>query len=138
MRAALGARWTGQARSASGEDAAGVGIGIANSSPDANAGNQEAQTERGDDAGENESGANEEAEGADSEEAVIGSDGEKAAAAALAYTDAQYAPGGTVTEMEFGDDGAAYGVEVMLTDGRQVEVHLDADFAVTGDEGDDD
>ena len=118
--------------------AAGVGIGIANSSPDANAGNQEAQTERGDDAGENESGANEEAEGADSEEAVTGADGEKAAAAALAYTDVQYAPGGTVTEMEFGDDGAAYGVEVMLTDGRQVEVHLDADFAVTGDEGDDD
>jgi hypothetical protein len=34
--------------------------------------------------------------------------------------------------------GAAYGVEVRLDDGRQVEVNLDADFNVIGQEADDD
>lgn len=46
--------------------------------------------------------------------------------------------GGTVTETEMGDDGAAYGVEVLLSDGRQVEVNLDRDFKVIGQEADDD
>lgn len=119
--------------------AAGVGVGIANS-PSANPGaqTQGAATNQDDDAGENETGETEEAEGADSDAALTGTDAEKASAAALAYTDAQYATGGRVTEVESGDDGAAFGAEVMLPDGRQVEVHLDAAFTVTGDEGDDD
>ena len=33
-------------------------------------------------------------------------------------------PGGTVTDTEVGDDGAAYGVEIRLEDGSEVEVHL--------------
>lgn len=46
--------------------------------------------------------------------------------------------GGTVTETETGDGGAAYTVEVRLPDGRQVEVELDARFQVIGTEGDED
>ncbi|MGH8974619.1 MAG: PepSY domain-containing protein [Acidimicrobiia bacterium] len=46
--------------------------------------------------------------------------------------------GGTVTDTETGDDGAAYGVEVLLSDGREVEVNLDRDFNVIGQEADDD
>ena len=45
---------------------------------------------------------------------------------------------GPVTETEIGDDGAAYGVEVRLSDGRQVEVNLDRDYHVVGQETDDD
>lgn len=82
-----------------------------------------------------ESGEN---ENADSDEQLTGSDAERASAAALAYTDAEYGSGGQVTEVEAGDSGAAYGVEVTLSDGRQVEVHLDADLDVVGDEMDDD
>jgi uncharacterized membrane protein YkoI len=58
---------------------------------------------------------------------------EKATAAALAATG-----GGTVTETEVGDDGAAYGVEITLDDGRQVEVNLGPDFNVINQEADDD
>ena len=58
---------------------------------------------------------------------------ERATAAALAYTG-----GGMVTETEAGDDGAAYSVEVRLSDGRVVEVNLDANFNVMGQEDDDD
>lgn len=58
---------------------------------------------------------------------------DRAVAAALAHTG-----GGEVTETEIGDDGAAYEVEVRLADGTQVEVNLDANFAVTGSEPDDD
>ena len=43
-----------------------------------------------------------------------------------------------MTDTEVGDDGAAYGVEIRLEDGRQVEVNLDADFAVLSREADDD
>ena len=43
-----------------------------------------------------------------------------------------------MTETEMGDDGAAYGVEVRLDDGGEVEVNLDADFNVIGSEADDD
>lgn len=67
------------------------------------------------------------------EEPLTGSVLEKAGAAALAHTG-----GGTVTESEVGDDGAAYEVEVRLSDGRQVEVQLDQNFAVLGQEADDD
>jgi hypothetical protein len=58
---------------------------------------------------------------------------EKATAAAL-----QNAGGGTVLETEAGDGGAAYGVEIRLDDGRVVEVGLDANFKVIGQESDDD
>ena len=45
--------------------------------------------------------------------------------------------GGTVTETEVGDDGAAYGVEVRRSDGSQVEVQIDENFTATGVEQDD-
>ena len=73
------------------------------------------------------------ATGGDDDQPLTGSALERATAAALAHTG-----GGTVTETEVGDDGAAYGVEVRLDDGRQVEVNLDEDFNVIGQEDDDD
>jgi hypothetical protein len=74
------------------------------------------------------------ASGAGGGEAPLqGSDLERATQAALAHTG-----GGTVTETEAGDDGAAYSVEVRLADGSQVEVNLDQGFQVIGDEPDDD
>ena len=73
------------------------------------------------------------AAGGDDDNPLTGSSLEKATAAALAHTG-----GGTVTETEVGDDGAAYGVEVRLADGRQVEVNLDENFDVIGEENDDD
>jgi uncharacterized membrane protein YkoI len=73
------------------------------------------------------------ATGGDDDEPLTGSILEQATAAALAHTG-----GGTVTETEAGDDGAAYGVEIRLPDGREVEVHLDEDFNVIGQEDDDD
>jgi hypothetical protein len=64
---------------------------------------------------------------------LTGSNLEKATAAALALTG-----GGTVIETEVGDDGAAYGVEIRRDDGSVVEVSLDTNFDVIGDETDDD
>jgi hypothetical protein len=64
---------------------------------------------------------------------LTGSALEKATAAALQHTG-----GGTVIETEAGDDGAAYGVEIRLDDGRVVEIGLDANFQVIGQESDDD
>ena len=69
----------------------------------------------------------------DDDQPLTGSALEKATAAALAHTG-----GGTVIETEVGDDGAAYGVEVRLDDGRVVEVALDATYQVIGDATDDD
>ena len=69
----------------------------------------------------------------DDDRALTGDTLQKATAAALAHTG-----GGTVVETEVGDDGAAYGVEVRLANGRVVEVELDGQFAVTGQELDDD
>jgi hypothetical protein len=46
--------------------------------------------------------------------------------------------GGTVTETEAGDDGAAYSVEVRLEEGRQSEVNLHENFNVIGQDADDD
>jgi hypothetical protein len=69
----------------------------------------------------------------DDDEPLTGSSLAKASAAALAHTG-----GGTVVETEVGDDGAAYGVEVQLSDGRVVEVHLDSSYSVIGQEADDD
>ncbi len=69
----------------------------------------------------------------DDDSPLTGSTLEKATAAALAETG-----GGTVTETEAGDDGAAYSVEVRLDDGSQVEVSLDENFNVIAQRGDDD
>lgn len=73
------------------------------------------------------------ATGADEDRPLTGSNLERAVAAALAETG-----GGTVTDSEVGDDGAAYSVEIRLEDDSQVEVNLDADFGVIGQEADDD
>jgi len=73
------------------------------------------------------------ATGGDDDQPIAGTALDKATAAALEHTG-----GGTVTETEVGDDGAAYGVEVRLDDGNQVEVNLDENFNVIGQEADDD
>lgn len=69
----------------------------------------------------------------DDEKPLTGSNRAKAVAAALAHTG-----GGTVTETEVGDAGAAYGVEIRLGNGKQVEVELDENFQVIRGAGDDD
>ena len=69
----------------------------------------------------------------DDDKPLTGTTLDKAVAAALEATG-----GGTVTETEGGDDGAAYGVEVRLEDGTQVEVNLDENFNVIGQAADDD
>ena len=69
----------------------------------------------------------------DDDQPLTGETYDRATAAALDHT-----KGGKVTETELGDDGAAYGVEVLLDNGRQVEVNLDRDFKVVGQEDDDD
>jgi uncharacterized membrane protein YkoI len=73
------------------------------------------------------------AAGGDDDQPITGSSLAKAKAAALEHTG-----GGTVVETEIGDDGAAYGVEVRLDNGTQVEVNLDGNFKVIGEEADDD
>jgi uncharacterized membrane protein YkoI len=70
--------------------------------------------------------------GADDAEAPIkGSDLEQASAAALAHTGE-----GTVSDSEVGDEESPYEVEVTLDDGSQVDVQLDRNFNVVGDEAD--
>lgn len=71
--------------------------------------------------------------GGGGEKPLTGSTLAKASAAALEHTG-----GGTVTETEAGDDGAAYGVEIRLDDGSQVEVNLNENFNVIGQAADDD
>lgn len=56
----------------------------------------------------------------------------KASQAALEHTG-----GGEVTETEVGDEESHYEVEVTLQDGRQVDVQLNEQFEVVGDESDD-
>jgi hypothetical protein len=75
------------------------------------------------------------ANGGDSEEQVTGPDAQKAKSAAIAAVG-----GGTLTEVER-DDGngsGVYEVEVKRDDGSQVEVHLDGDYKVVGQEADED
>ncbi|CAN5880225.1 hypothetical protein BH23ACT12_BH23ACT12_22050 [soil metagenome] len=73
---------------------------------------------------------------ADATAAVAGVDGgddrpitgeslKKASAAALEATG-----GGKVTETETGDEDGAYEVEVTMSDGSRVDVHLDPNFKV--------
>ena len=63
---------------------------------------------------------------------IRGADLERASAAALAHTG-----GGRVTGTEVDDEESYYEVEVTLDDGTQVDVQLDASFAVVGDKVDD-
>ena len=75
------------------------------------------------------------ANGGDSEEQLTGPDAEKAKSAAMGAVG-----GGTVTEVE-PDDGngtGAFEVEVTREDGSQLEVHLDGDYNVVGQEADED
>lgn len=65
------------------------------------------------------------------EVAITGSALERASAAALDYLGE-----GQVTETEVGDEEGYYEVEVTLADGTQVDVHLDEDFNVLGEEAD--
>lgn len=69
--------------------------------------------------------------GDDNEAPITGDALDQASAAALGHTG-----GGTVTETEVGDEESMYEVEVTLDDGSQVDVQLDADFNVVGDEAD--
>ena len=58
---------------------------------------------------------------------------QRASAAALAHTGE-----GRVTETEVGDEESYYEVEVTLDDGSQIDVQLDKQFNVVGDESDND
>jgi hypothetical protein len=69
----------------------------------------------------------------DDDRPLTGEQYDRATKAALEET-----KGGKVTDTETGDDGAAYGVEVLGDDGRQVEVNLDQNYKVTNTEADDD
>jgi uncharacterized membrane protein YkoI len=73
--------------------------------------------------------------GGDSGEQLTGPDAQKAKSAAIAAVG-----GGTVTDVEREDDGSAGGfeVEVKREDGSQVEVHLDGDLKVVGQQADED
>ena len=70
---------------------------------------------------------------ADDDAQLSGEARDRAVAAAKAHVGE-----GEVTDTEVGDDGAAYGVEILKADGAQVEVNLDRDFKVIGTEADDD
>jgi hypothetical protein len=63
---------------------------------------------------------------------ITGTALERASSAALEHTG-----GGDVTDTEVGDEEGYYEVEVTLEDGRRVDVHLDENFTVVGDEADD-
>jgi len=69
--------------------------------------------------------------GDDNEAPISGTDLDQASAAALEHTG-----GGQVSETEVGDEESYYEVEVTLDDGSQVDVQLDRDFNVVGDEVD--
>jgi hypothetical protein len=75
------------------------------------------------------------ANGGDSEEQLTDPEAEKAKSAAIAAVG-----GGTVTEVER-DDGngtGAFEVEVTREDGSQLEVHLDGDYNLVGQQADED
>jgi uncharacterized membrane protein YkoI len=75
------------------------------------------------------------ANGTDSEEQLTGPEADKAKSAAIAAVG-----GGTLTEVERddGDGTGAFEVEVKRDDGSQLEVHLDGDYNVVGQEADED
>jgi len=67
--------------------------------------------------------------GDDTEAPIKGSDLEQASAAALEHTGE-----GAVSDTEVGDEESYYEVEVTLDDGGEVDVQLNRDFEVLGDE----
>jgi uncharacterized membrane protein YkoI len=67
----------------------------------------------------------------ETEAPIVGGDLHRASEAALAHTGE-----GRVTDTEVGDEESYYEVEVTLEDGSQVDVQLDEQFNVVGDEGD--
>ena len=71
--------------------------------------------------------------GGDSDEPITGPALQQASDAALAHTG-----GGVVSETEVGDEDSYYEVEVTLDDGSQLDVQLDENFNVVGEEADDD
>jgi uncharacterized membrane protein YkoI len=71
-----------------------------------------------------------EAEGPDV--AITGDALERAGEAALEHTG-----GGEVTDTEVGDEESYYEVEVTLPDGSEIDVQLDQQFRVVGDEAED-
>ena len=75
-------------------------------------------------------GEEDEAEGEDV--AITGDALEKASVAALTHIG-----DGRVTDTEVGDEEGYYEVEVTLSDGREVDVHLDENFQVLSVESDD-
>ncbi|HEU4544594.1 MAG TPA: hypothetical protein VFR23_25940 [Jiangellaceae bacterium] len=68
----------------------------------------------------------------EAERPITGVELERASEAALDHTG-----GGRVTDSEVGDEESYYEVEVTLDDGTQVDVQLDEDFTVVGEEDDD-
>ena len=62
---------------------------------------------------------------------ITGAALDQASAAALEHTGE-----GRVSETEVGDEESYYEVEVTLDDGSQVDVQLDRNFTVVGDEAD--
>ncbi len=74
--------------------------------------------------------------GGDSEEQLTGPDAQKAKSAAIAAVG-----GATITGVERDDGygtGGVYEVEVTRDDGTQLEVHLDGDYNVVGQQADED
>ena len=71
--------------------------------------------------------------GDDSEPPIRGAALDKAGAAAT-----KHLGGGRVSDTEVGDEESYYEVEVKRADGSQVDVQLDRDFKVVGQEGDSD
>ncbi len=69
--------------------------------------------------------------GDDNEQPITGTALDQASAAALEHTGE-----GRVSETEVGDEESYYEVEVTLDDGSQVDVQLDEQFNVVGDEAD--
>lgn len=65
----------------------------------------------------------------ETEAPIVGADLDRASEAALAHTGE-----GRVTDTEIGDEESYYEVEVTLDDGTEVDVQLDEQFTVVGDE----
>jgi hypothetical protein len=65
----------------------------------------------------------------ESDRPITGEALDRASAAALEFTG-----GGRVTDTEVGDEEGYYEIEVTLEDGSQVDVHLDENFNVIGQE----
>ncbi len=70
-------------------------------------------------------------DGNETDRPITGADLDRASEAALAHLGE-----GRVTETEVGDEESYYEVEVTLDNGSQVDVQLDEQFTVVGDEAD--